>query len=95
MVPGGLIDRFYPALALTPGLIPIVATHEAGAAYMADGYARARGPGPAAAPLRPPRDRAPVAAQDGPGQRAIALLVADASEDPHASRLFIPSARRR
>src|SRR5713226_9918477 len=27
LVPGGLIDRFYPALALTPGLIPIVAIH--------------------------------------------------------------------
>jgi acetolactate synthase I/II/III large subunit len=47
MVPGGLIDGFYPALALTPGLTPIVATHEAGAAYMADGYARA---GAASAP---------------------------------------------
>jgi len=31
-------------------------------------------PGPAAAPLRPLLDREPVAAQDGPGQRAIAVL---------------------
>jgi hypothetical protein len=30
-------------------------------------------PGPAAAPLRPLRDREPVAAQDGRGQRAIAV----------------------
>ena len=43
MVPGGLVDRFYPAFAATDGLTPIVATHEAGAAYMADGYARASG----------------------------------------------------
>lgn len=41
MVPGGLIDNFYPALCATPGVRPIVAAHEAGAAYMADGYARA------------------------------------------------------
>jgi len=35
---------------------------------------RAARPGPAAAPLRPLLDREPVAAQDGPGQRAIAVL---------------------
>ncbi|KAB2837136.1 thiamine pyrophosphate-binding protein, partial [bacterium] len=43
MVPGGLIDSFYPALCATPGIRPVVAAHEAGAAYMADGYARASG----------------------------------------------------
>ena len=43
MVPGGLVDPFLPALARHPGLTPIVAAHEGGAAYMADGYARASG----------------------------------------------------
>lgn len=43
MVPGGLVDPFLPALARQPKLQPIVAAHEAGAAYMADGYARASG----------------------------------------------------
>ena len=43
MVPGGLIDPFLPALARQPGLRPIVAAQEGGAAYMADGYARASG----------------------------------------------------
>jgi acetolactate synthase-1/2/3 large subunit len=43
LVPGGLIDPFLPALSATPGLSPIVAAHEGGAACMADGYARASG----------------------------------------------------
>src|SRR5215475_10235258 len=43
MVPGGLVDPFLPALARQPKLTPIVAAHEGGAAYMADGYARASG----------------------------------------------------
>jgi acetolactate synthase-1/2/3 large subunit len=43
LVPGGLIDPFLPALAGTPGITPIVACHEGGAAAMADGYARAGG----------------------------------------------------
>ena len=43
MVPGGLIDPILPALARHPNLKPIVAAHEGGAAYMADGYARAGG----------------------------------------------------
>ena len=43
LVPGGLIDPFLPALSATAGLTPIVAAHEGGAAYMADGYARASG----------------------------------------------------
>jgi acetolactate synthase-1/2/3 large subunit len=40
MVPGGLIDDFLPAFEGS-GVTPIVAAHEAGAAFMADGYARA------------------------------------------------------
>lgn len=43
MVPGGLVDPFLPALGRLPALTPVVAAHEGGAAYMADGYARAGG----------------------------------------------------
>jgi len=43
MVPGGLIDPFLPALGRVPQITPIVAAQEGGAAYMADGYARASG----------------------------------------------------
>lgn len=43
LVPGGLIDPFLPALARHEKLQPIVAAQEGGAAYMADGYARASG----------------------------------------------------
>ncbi|MEA2944895.1 MAG: acetolactate synthase large subunit [Alphaproteobacteria bacterium] len=43
MVPGGLVDPFLPALARHPRLTPIIAAHEGGAVYMADGYARASG----------------------------------------------------
>ena len=43
MVPGGLVDPFLPALARQEKIKPVVAAHEGGAAYMADGYARARG----------------------------------------------------
>ena len=43
MVPGGLIDPVLPALARVPKLYPVVAAQEGGAAYMADGYARASG----------------------------------------------------
>ncbi len=43
MVPGGLIDPFLPALCERAGVTPVVAAQEGGAAYMADGYARARG----------------------------------------------------
>jgi acetolactate synthase I/II/III large subunit len=42
-VPGGLIDPFLPALSSTGGVAPVVAAHEGGATYMADGYARASG----------------------------------------------------
>jgi acetolactate synthase-1/2/3 large subunit len=40
---GGLDDPFMPPLTSTPGLTPVVSAHEAGAAYMADGYARLSG----------------------------------------------------
>ncbi|HZO45205.1 MAG TPA: thiamine pyrophosphate-binding protein [Xanthobacteraceae bacterium] len=43
MVPGGLIDPFMPALTRQSALTPIIAAHEGGAVYMADGYARASG----------------------------------------------------
>jgi acetolactate synthase I/II/III large subunit len=43
MVPGGLVDPFLPALGRAPKLRAIVAAQEGGAAYMADGYARASG----------------------------------------------------
>src|SRR5476651_961616 len=43
MVPGGLIDPFLPALGRQKIIKPIVAAQEGGAAYMADGYARASG----------------------------------------------------
>lgn len=43
LVPGGLVDPFLPALGRQSTIKPIVAAHEGGAAYMADGYARASG----------------------------------------------------
>jgi acetolactate synthase-1/2/3 large subunit len=43
MVPGGLIDPFLPALQNVPEIRPVVAAQEGGAAFMADGYARASG----------------------------------------------------
>ncbi len=43
MVPGGLVDPFLPALGRQASIRPIVAAQEGGAAYMADGYARASG----------------------------------------------------
>ncbi len=43
MVPGGMNDPFMPAMTETPGVRTVVAAHEGGAAYMADGYARASG----------------------------------------------------
>ena len=42
-VPGGLLDPFLPTLSSTSGVRPVVAAHEGGATYMADGYARASG----------------------------------------------------
>ena len=38
MVPGGLVDPFMPALARQDKLTPVVAAHEGGAVFMADGY---------------------------------------------------------
>lgn len=43
LVPGGLVDPFLPALTRHPAVRPVVAAQEGGAAYMADGYARASG----------------------------------------------------
>ena len=43
LVPGGLVDPFMPAIGRVPELTPVVAAQEGGAAYMADGYARASG----------------------------------------------------
>jgi acetolactate synthase-1/2/3 large subunit len=43
LVPGGLVDPFLAALERRPELRPVVAAHEGGTAYMADGYARASG----------------------------------------------------
>jgi len=42
LVPGGSVDMFLPELERA-GITPVVAAHEAGAAFMADGYGRARG----------------------------------------------------
>src|SRR5262249_44471622 len=69
LVPGGLIDPFLPALARNTQLRPIVAAHEAGAAYMADGYARASGRFGA------------VMGIGGPGLFNMAQAVADAKPD--------------
>ncbi len=43
LVPGGLVDPFLPAIGRVPELVPVVAAQEGGAAFMADGYARASG----------------------------------------------------
>lgn len=43
MVPGGHNDPFMSPMSRTPGLNTLVAAHEGGAAFMADGYARATG----------------------------------------------------
>ncbi|MBP6918660.1 MAG: thiamine pyrophosphate-binding protein [Legionellaceae bacterium] len=43
LVPGFLIDPFLSGFARNSQLCPIIAAHEEGAAYMADGYARASG----------------------------------------------------
>jgi acetolactate synthase-1/2/3 large subunit len=43
MVPGGVDDPFMGPMTWIPGLRTVVAAHEGGAAYMADGYARASG----------------------------------------------------
>jgi acetolactate synthase-1/2/3 large subunit len=43
LVPGGLVDPFLPAFGRVKEIVPVIAAHEGGAAYMADGYARASG----------------------------------------------------
>ncbi len=43
MFVGGLVDPFLPVLSGECGLQPVLAANEAGAAYAADGYARASG----------------------------------------------------
>lgn len=43
LVPGAHIDPFISAFKAVPELIPIVACHEGGAGFMADGYARVSG----------------------------------------------------
>ena len=43
MVPGGYVDNFSQALVDVDGIQPIVCASEAGAAYMADGFARSAG----------------------------------------------------
>ena len=43
LVPGGLVDPFLPAIGRATGLHPVIAAQEGGAAFMADGYARASG----------------------------------------------------
>src|SRR5215207_5554840 len=69
-VTGGLLDPFLPTLSSTSGVTPVVAAHEGGATYMADGYARADGSGRASSlvgpasptrspPLPPPGPTAP------------------------------------
>src|SRR5258706_841923 len=43
MVPGGLLDGFLTEFGDVTGVNAIVAAHEGGAGFMADGYARASG----------------------------------------------------
>jgi acetolactate synthase-1/2/3 large subunit len=75
MVPGGLVDPFLPALARQTRLKPVIAAHEGGAVYMADGYARASGTFGAALGI------------GGPGCCNMATAVAAASTD--ASPLLV------
>ncbi len=72
MVPGGLVDPFLPALARQSRLTPIIAAHEAGAVYMADGYSRASGYFGAALGI------------GGPGSCNMATAVAAAKTDRSA-----------
>jgi acetolactate synthase-1/2/3 large subunit len=78
MVPGALIDAFLPEFGNKSPVKAVVASHEAGAAFMADGYGRAKGSfgvcmvigGPGTANIVGPlaaaySDRAPVLAIAG------------------------------
>jgi acetolactate synthase-1/2/3 large subunit len=69
MVPGGLVDPFMPALTRQDRLMPVVAAHEGGAVFMADGYARASGSFGAAIGI------------GGPGACNMATAVATAKTD--------------
>ena len=69
MVPGGLVDPFMPALARQNRLTPVIAAHEGGAVFMADGYARASGSFGAALGI------------GGPGACNMATAVATAKTD--------------
>jgi acetolactate synthase I/II/III large subunit len=69
MVPGGLVDPFLPALARRTKITPVIAAHEGGAVYMADGYARASGRFGAALGI------------GGPGSCNMATAVAAAKTD--------------
>jgi acetolactate synthase-1/2/3 large subunit len=69
MVPGGLVDPFMPALTRQDRLMPVVAAHEGGAVFMADGYARASGGFGAAIGI------------GGPGACNMATAVATAKTD--------------
>jgi len=69
MVPGGLVDPFMPALTRQDRLMPVVAAHEGGAVFMADGYARASGSFGAAIGI------------GGPGACNMATAVAAAKTD--------------
>jgi acetolactate synthase I/II/III large subunit len=69
MVPGGLVDPFLPALARQTKIKPVIAAHEGGAVYMADGYARASGRFGAALGI------------GGPGSCNMATAVAAAKTD--------------
>src|ERR1035437_2148391 len=42
-IPGGALMPFYEAVFELGGITPVLAKHEGGAAFMADGYARASG----------------------------------------------------
>jgi len=69
MVPGGLVDPFMPALVRQDKLTPVIAAHEGGAVFMADGYARASGSFGAALGI------------GGPGACNMATAVATAKTD--------------
>ena len=69
MVPGGLVDPFMPALTRQDRLMPVIAAHEGGAVFMADGYARASGGFGAAIGI------------GGPGACNMATAVATAKTD--------------
>ena len=43
LVPGGYVDNFSQALVDVDGIVPVVCATESGAAFMADGFARAAG----------------------------------------------------